>query len=101
MSIKIEFFDNEFLVKFAEKIGAKFVLRGIRDNEDFRQEQTYNFFNRQIAPDIQTVYVMPDPKYSAVSSSAIKSMIGPNGWHSVIQPYLTEPAYNRIMEKFK
>jgi len=99
-NVHVEIFEDEFLVKFAERVGANYILRGIRDSEDFRQERAYNFFNKGFAPQIDSVYMMPDVRYEAVSSSAIKHMIGPQGWEEFIKPYLTMPAYRRILEKY-
>ena len=99
-NVHVEIFEDEFLVKFAERMGANYILRGIRDAEDFRQERAYNFFNKGFAPQIESVYMMPYIRYEAVSSSAIKGMIGPQGWEEFIKPYLTMPAYRRILEKY-
>jgi pantetheine-phosphate adenylyltransferase/8-oxo-dGTP diphosphatase len=99
-NVHVEIFEDEFLVKFAERLGANYILRGIRDSEDFRQERAYNFFNKGFAPHIESVYMMPDIRYEAVSSSAIKGMIGPQGWEEFIKPFLTTPAYRRILEKY-
>lgn len=98
-NVHVEIFEEEFAVKFAERQGANYILRGIRDSEDFRQERAYHFFNKGFAPHIETVFLMPDIRYEAVSSSAIKGMIGPQGWEDFIKPYLTTPAYRRILEK--
>lgn len=98
-NVHVEIFEDEFLVKFAERMGANYILRGIRDSEDFRQERAYNFFNKGFAPNIECVYLMPDIRFEPVSSSAIKGMIGPQGWEEFIKPYLTAPAYRRILEK--
>lgn len=99
-NVHVEIFEDEFLVKFAERQGANYILRGLRDSEDFRQEQAYSFFNKGFAPQIESIYVMPDVRHASVSSSAIKGMIGPEGWQEFIKPYLTAPAYRRILEKF-
>jgi pantetheine-phosphate adenylyltransferase len=99
-NVHVEIFEDEFLVKFTERQGAGYILRGLRDIEDFRQEQAYNFFNKGFAPEIEAVYLMPDVKYASVSSSAIKGMIGPEGWQEFVKPFLTAPAYRRILDKF-
>lgn len=99
-NVRVEIFEDQFLVKFAEEQGAGYIIRGLRDAEDFRQEQNYSFFNRIISPQVKAVYLMPDAKYSAVSSSAVKGMIGSQGWQEYIKPYLTTPAYRKLLEKF-
>ena len=98
--IKVDVFEDEFLVKYAQRQGADYVLRGIRDSEDFRQEQAYHAFNRKFGSGIQTVFLMPDPEFSVVSSSAIKGMIGPKGWQVFVSPFVTTPVYKKLIEKF-
>lgn len=98
-NIKLEIFENEFLVEYAKKHDIKYILRGLRDSEDFRQEQTYHFFNKKWAPEIETIYLMPDPEFAQVSSSTVKGMVGFDGWQQKIKPFLTEPAYHRLIER--
>lgn len=98
-NIEVEIFEDEFLIQFAKRKNASFILRGIRDSEDFRQEQAYKFFNKEFAPEIEPVFVMPDMKYNSVSSSAIKGMVGPPGWQDFVKPYLPKASFIKIVEK--
>lgn len=98
--VKVSIFRDEFLVDYAKFINTNYILRGIRDTEDFRQEQAYCYFNKKAAPEITTVFVMPDPDFMHISSSAIKSMIGPKGWEEFIKPYVTTSVHKKLIEKF-
>lgn len=65
---------SELVVDFARKHNAKTMVKGLRVISDFEWEFQMNHLNRQLAPEIETVYVMASPLYSFVSSSGIKEI---------------------------
>ena len=65
---------SELVVDFARKHDAKTMVKGLRVTSDFEWEFQMNHLNRQLAPEIETVYVMASPLYSFVSSSGIKEI---------------------------
>ena len=64
----------ELVVEFARKHEAKTMVKGLRVISDFEWEFQMNHLNRQLAPEIETVYVMASPQYSFVSSSGVKEI---------------------------
>jgi pantetheine-phosphate adenylyltransferase len=64
----------ELVVDFARKHDARTMVKGLRVISDFEWEFQMNHLNRQLAPDIETVYVMASPQYSFVSSSGVKEI---------------------------
>ena len=64
------------LVKFAKKVGAKTLVRGLRAVSDFEYEFQMALMNRNQSPSIETVFLMPDEKYVYLSSSIIKEIAG-------------------------
>jgi pantetheine-phosphate adenylyltransferase len=64
----------ELVVDFARKHDAQTMVKGLRVISDFEWEFQMNHLNRQLAPDIETVYVMASPQYSFVSSSGVKEI---------------------------
>jgi pantetheine-phosphate adenylyltransferase len=64
----------ELVVDFARKHSAKTMVKGLRVISDFEWEFQMNHLNRQLAPEIETVYVMASPQYSFVSSSGVKEI---------------------------
>jgi pantetheine-phosphate adenylyltransferase len=64
----------ELVVEFARKHEAKTMVKGLRVISDFEWEFQMNHLNRQLAPEIETVYVMANPQYSFVSSSGVKEI---------------------------
>ena len=56
------------LVDFAKAQNAQFIIRGVRAFSDFEYEFQMALMNRKLAPELETVFLMPKEKYSAVSS---------------------------------
>ena len=89
-----------YLANLANKLGAKFLIRGVRDQIDFGYEQNIYRTNRLIQPQVETLYLMPDDAYSLVSSSWIKSLIGCSGWTDVIKGGVTPFVLNELKKKY-
>jgi pantetheine-phosphate adenylyltransferase len=65
---------SELVVEFARKHNARTMVKGLRVISDFEWEFQMNHLNRQLAPEIETLYVMSSPLYSFVSSSGVKEI---------------------------
>jgi pantetheine-phosphate adenylyltransferase len=72
-NVEIDVF-KELVVDFAQKWGAKVIVKGLRVISDFEWEFQMNQLNRTLAPEIETVYVMASPNVSFVSSSGVKEI---------------------------
>ncbi len=62
------------LVDFAREQGARAVLRGIRAISDYEYELQMAHMNRRLNPEVETIFLMPDAKYSYVSSRLVKEV---------------------------
>ena len=62
------------VVDFADTVGASVILRGLRAVSDFEYEFQIALMNRKQRPEIDTVYLMPDEKYTYLSSSVVKEV---------------------------
>ncbi|MDR2431789.1 MAG: pantetheine-phosphate adenylyltransferase [Candidatus Margulisbacteria bacterium] len=69
----IKTFDG-LLVNFAEKCGTNLIIRGLRMVSDFDYEFQMTLTNRQLNPDLETVFLMTDAKYSFLSSSLVRQV---------------------------
>tara|TARA_A100001037_G_C14615187_1_gene399044 strand:+ start:10 stop:498 length:489 start_codon:yes stop_codon:yes gene_type:complete len=65
-------------VKFAEKVGASVIIRGLRIGNDFEYEREMALMNRQINPNIELVCLISSINHQFISSSRVKeiSMLG-------------------------
>lgn len=94
--IEVATFDNKYLVNYAAEIGAQFIIRGLRNSADFEYELSMAQINKKLNPEIRTVFLMADRKYADVSSSMVKSLIGPTGWQAAVKNYIP----SRMWEQF-
>ncbi|MGB0522089.1 MAG: pantetheine-phosphate adenylyltransferase [Flammeovirgaceae bacterium] len=61
-------------VQFAQQHQAQYILRGLRNTTDFEYENSIAQANRQIFPDLETVFLITSPMYAHISSSIIREM---------------------------
>ncbi|HEY1808944.1 MAG TPA: pantetheine-phosphate adenylyltransferase [Acidobacteriaceae bacterium] len=72
-NVSVSTFDG-LLVDFAREERAHAVVRGIRAISDYEYELQMALMNRRLAPDVETIFLMPDAKYSFVSSRLVKEV---------------------------
>ena len=94
-------FHNRYLVDYARELGADFILRGIRSPQDYDYERVLRHINSDIAPEIQTVFLMPPRDIAELSSSMVKGLIGPDGWENMVRRYVPPPVFERLEETSK
>lgn len=66
-------------VDYCKKIGAHFILRGIRYVSDFEYEKTIADANRTLDRTIETVFLTGEPKYTSVASTIVRDIIRNGG----------------------
>ena len=62
------------LVNFANEIGATIIIKGLRAMSDFEYEFQMALTNRNLSPNIETMFLMTNGKYSYLSSSIVKEI---------------------------
>ncbi len=72
-NVEVEIFDG-LAVDFVRRSGARIMLRGVRPLTDIAGEFTMTMANRQLADDLETVFLMADARFAHVSSSLIKQV---------------------------
>lgn len=79
------------LIKFAEKVGAGVIVRGLRAVSDFEYEFQMVGMNQRLNPEIETVFLMADPRHQAIASRLVKeiAMLGGNV-SSFTTPYVAD-----------
>jgi pantetheine-phosphate adenylyltransferase len=65
---------SELVVEFARRFEAKTMVKGLRAISDFEWEFQMHHLNRNLAPDVETLYLMSSPQYSFLSSSGVKEI---------------------------
>ena len=72
-NVVIDSFEG-LLVDYARKKRARTIVRGLRAVSDFDYEFQMALTNRKMAPEIETLFMMTDYKYSYLSSSFVKQI---------------------------
>jgi len=70
---------STLLMDFVQEVGAGVVVRGLRAVSDFEYEFQLASMNRHLAPEIETLFLTPDERYSFISSSLVKEVGRLNG----------------------
>lgn len=73
-------------VNYCRKIGARFILRGIRYVSDFEYEKTIADANRTLDNNIETIFLTGEPKYTSVASTIVRDIIRNGGDASQFLP---------------
>lgn len=77
---------SSLTIEFARRIGAKFIVRGLRMGSDFEREFDMALMNRKMAPVIDTICLMSNADYQFISSSLLKEAAQGGGDVSVFVP---------------
>lgn len=97
-NVRVGHFGDRFLIEYAASVGARYVLRGIRNASDYGYEATMRNVNADLNGAITTVFLMPPRELAEVSSSFVRSLVGPRGWAKVVRKYVPEPVYKAFVE---
>ncbi len=66
-------------VDYCKKVGAKFILRGLRTSADFEFERSIGQVNKKLYPAIETVFMLTLPEYTAINSSVVRDVLRHGG----------------------
>lgn len=61
-------------VSFCRSVGANFIIRGLRNAEDFQFEKSIAQMNRELGHEIDTLFLVTHPEYAAYSSSIVRDI---------------------------
>ncbi len=83
--VEVQEFDG-LTVDFSRKIGARHIIRGLRNASDFDYEKTIAQLNHELNNEIETVFLMSRPRYSHISSTIVREIIRVKGDASSLVP---------------
>jgi len=93
--VHVESFQG-LMVDFARVQGARLVVRGLRAVSDFEYELQMAQMNRELFPELETVFLAPEVEYSFLSSSLIREISTLGG---DVARFVSEPVLARIQER--
>lgn len=71
--VTVELFSG-LLIDFATRKNARVLIRGLRVVSDFEYEFQMALTNRKLAPDLETIFLMPSEAYAYISSRMVKEI---------------------------
>ncbi|MFZ2855168.1 MAG: pantetheine-phosphate adenylyltransferase [Rhodocyclaceae bacterium] len=90
------------LMNFLHAKGAKVILRGLRAASDFEYEFQMAGMNRNLYPDVETVFLTPGEQYMFISATMVREIALLGGDVSkFVQPAICERLAKRVSEKFQ
>jgi pantetheine-phosphate adenylyltransferase len=67
------------MIEFCAQQGARAIVRGLRAHGDFEPEFQMALANRDLRPEVETVFLIPGPEHQHVSSSLVREIAGHGG----------------------
>jgi pantetheine-phosphate adenylyltransferase len=94
--VEVDAFEG-LLIDFARQRRASAIVRGLRAVSDFEFEFQMALMNRRLAPDIETVFMMPAEAYTYISSRLVREVYALGG---AVQGLVPEAVEARLGRKF-
>ena len=91
----MKIFDG-LLTDFVKKENSNIIIRGLRVLSDFEYEFRMALMNRKLDDEITTLFMMPNEKYTHISSSLIKEVVSLGG---KVDDYVPENILNKLNER--
>ena len=73
-------------VDYCKAKGIKYILRGLRTSADFEFERSIGQMNKQMYPEIETVFLLTTPEHTSINSSIVRDIIRQKGDPSAFIP---------------
>lgn len=93
-NVRVELFVG-LTVEFARQVGARIIVRGLRAVQDFEAEFQYALMNRTLAPEVETMLMVTEPRYLFLSSSLLKEVAKLGGDPNDLVPAVVAQALQR------
>ena len=88
---------ESLLMHFAKEVGAGVIIRGLRAVADFEYEFQMTAMNQQLDRQIETVFLMADPRHQAIASRLVKVIAE---LHGDVTSFVPEGVANRLRARF-
>ncbi len=66
-------------VDYCQKVNARYILRGLRTSADFEFERSIAQVNKKLYPEVETVFLLTLPEYTALNSSVVRDILRHGG----------------------
>jgi pantetheine-phosphate adenylyltransferase len=88
--IRVESYE-ELTVAFCRKVGASYIIRGLRSTGDFEYEAHLAQVNRKLDASIETIFLITSPELNNISSTVVRDIIVYGGDYTAFVPSVVRP----------
>lgn len=92
-NVSVVIVKGDYTARAAKRHGIEYLVRGIRNTSDFDYENLIQQTNVDVLDGAKTIFVMPPRDLGSVSSSFVRALQGPVGWHWTVKKFMPMPAY--------
>ena len=96
-NVRVEGF-NSLLMSFVQAQGARVVLRGLRAVSDFEYEFQLAGMNRNLYPEVETLFLTPAEQYTFISATMVREVARFGG---DVSKFVSPPVAARLQQKTK
>lgn len=96
-NVSVDFFDG-LLVDYAKKKKASVIIRGLRAISDFDYEFQIALTNKKLVPEVNTIFLMPNEKYSFLNSSIVRELAS---YNANLKEFVPDYVFKKLKLKFK
>ena len=86
------------LVNHAKKVKANTLIRGVRQISDFEYEFRMALTNKRLAPEVDTVFLMPDEEFTFISASLVKEVAY---WKGDLSSFIPDNVAEALLKKLE
>lgn len=95
--VKVDQFTG-LLVNHAKKVKANTLIRGVRQISDFEYEFRMALTNKRLAPEVDTVFLMPDEEFTFISASLVKEVAY---WKGDLSSFIPDNVAEALLKKLQ
>ncbi|HWW40529.1 pantetheine-phosphate adenylyltransferase [Pedobacter sp.] len=77
-NVEVQLYEG-LTVDFCREINAQYMVRGIRSVGDFEYERAIAQINQTMMPEMETIFILSKPEYSAISSTIVRDILRNHG----------------------
>ena len=72
--IEVMYYDD-LTIEFCKRVGAKYMLRGLRTSSDFEYEKVIAQVNQAMLPEVESLFMLTLPEHTAINSSVVREIM--------------------------
>jgi len=72
--VEVMYYDD-LTTEFCKRVGAKYMLRGLRTSSDFEYEKVIAQVNQAMLPEVESLFMLTLPEHAAINSSVVREIM--------------------------